>query len=118
MANLSNLLPPGNLVTESGAQTLSNKTMQAANMAGATQFGGSSGTSGQVVRSQGAGSDSVWADGASLQEFTENGTWTKPSWAQFVMVELWGGGGGASANGTNSGKGGDGGAGLVRVYAW
>lgn len=36
MANLSNLLPPGNLVTESGAQTLSNKTMQAANMAGDT----------------------------------------------------------------------------------
>lgn len=27
MANLSNLLPPGNLVTAAGAQTLSNKTI-------------------------------------------------------------------------------------------
>ena len=48
--------------------------------------------------------------GANIQEFTGNGTWTKPTGAKTVLVQAWGGGGaGGGVNGNNGSKGGGGG---------
>jgi hypothetical protein len=53
----------------------------------------------------------------NVQSFSTNGTWTKPSWASFVRIELWGAGGGggsgaqflgAQVSGGGSGGGGGG----------
>lgn len=47
---------------------------------------------------------------ADIQTFTASGTWTKPSGATWVMVELWGGGGGGGrTSGGQAGGGGGGG---------
>jgi hypothetical protein len=67
------------------------------------------------------------AGGANLQEFTSSGTWTKPSGAKFVMVELWSGGGGGGSGArsfqnfgtpvsTQGGGGGGGGAYSYRLF--
>ena len=59
---------------------------------------------------------------ANVQEFATPGTstWTKPASANFVMVEMWGGGGsgGAGARGSalNGGSGGGGGAYAMAVF--
>lgn len=58
--------------------------------------------------------------GANIQIFSSSGTWTKPSGAKFVMVELWGagGGGGRTFFGyTNGGEGGGGGAYTTKMFA-
>ena len=60
---------------------------------------------------------------AALSEFTASGTWTKPSGATFVMVELWGGGGGggsgrrgATSTTRSGGSGGGGGAYMSKRF--
>jgi hypothetical protein len=55
---------------------------------------------------------------ANLQVFSSSGTWTKPSGAQFVMVELWGagGGGGSGQRRSTDRTGGAGGGGGARVF--
>jgi hypothetical protein len=60
----------------------------------AISAGGTTGTSGQVLQSTGAGV--TWASGSALDVciFDTSGTWTKPSNGKFVMVEILGAGGG------------------------
>jgi hypothetical protein len=56
--------PTGTIVGTTDTQTLTNKTIEAANLTGATQFAGSSGTSGQVLTSAGSGAAPTWASPA------------------------------------------------------
>lgn len=52
-------------VTLTGTETLTNKTIQAANLTNGTTFNGSSGTVGQVLTSAGSGAAPTWAAAAS-----------------------------------------------------
>ena len=103
----------------SGVATIASNQLLLGNGTGAVQVLGS-GTSGQTLISAGSGSAPVWtatAPSPNIQEFSSTGTWTKPSGANFIEVELWGaGGGGASGRrGTSTRKGGGGGGGGVAM---
>lgn len=52
-------------VTLTGTETLTNKTLEAANLKNATTFNGSSGTAGQVLTSAGSGVGPIWASATS-----------------------------------------------------
>lgn len=80
------------------------------------------GTSGQVLQTNGAGVLSFGAagGGANIQSFTATGTYTKPSGAQFVYVELWSGadgGYGGGPNGAGAPRGGNGGSYAYKMFA-
>lgn len=81
------------------------------------------GCSGNVLTSNGTAWVSQAAGGgANIQSFPATGTYTKPSGAKFIMVELWGagGGGGAARMPGTGGAGANGGAGggyTSRVFA-
>ena len=68
------------------------------------------GTSGQVLKTQGASANPVWADGGggmtSLQVFTTSGTWTKPAGVKSVRVQLVGSGAGGRNSNIEGGAGG------------
>jgi hypothetical protein len=60
------------------------------------------GTSGEFLKTQGAGANPVWASAGgglqSMQVFTSSGTYTKPSGINKIKVYVTGGGGGGSGN--------------------
>jgi hypothetical protein len=55
MTTLSGIITPTNLVTATGTQTLSNKTLTAPNLITGLTLAGATGTNGQVLTSAGAG---------------------------------------------------------------
>jgi hypothetical protein len=70
------------------------------------------GTSGNVLTSNGTTWTSAAPGGgaANVQTFNSNGTWTKPSTGSMARIQVWGGGGsGGRATSSNSGGGGGGG---------
>lgn len=75
------------------------------------------GTSGNVLTSNGTAWTSAAPSGVltDVQTFTATGTWTKPSGAKWVQVEIWGAGGSGRAHPT-SGGGGGGGAYATRLF--
>jgi hypothetical protein len=101
-------------------RTITNLSTPLSRVQGGTGLS-SSGAQGNVLTSD--GSNWVTLPGPAIQEFSSSGTWTKPSGAEFVMVELWGAGGGGGsgarqASGTAAGAGGGGGGGgyITRMF--
>lgn len=72
MATLSGIITPTNVLTATSTNTVTNKTIQAANITGATQFSGSSGTTGQVLTSAGSGAAPTWGDAPAGGNTTSN----------------------------------------------
>ena len=78
------------------------------------------GTSGQFLKTQGAGANPVWGDAGgglqSVQVFTASSTWTKPAGIKKIIVEVVAGGGGGGGSTSTSARvgGGGGGGGAAR----
>jgi hypothetical protein len=87
--------------------------VQAGNSNGELQDLASLGTSGQVLKSNGAAALPSWQDATSfvVTKFTGSGTWTKASTTKVVEVLIWGGGGGGGSGrkGTTAAASGGGG---------
>ena len=96
---------PRAIITTSPANTIivQNNGSQVSSTAGVINF--STG-----LTASGSGSNvTVTSSGSNFQVFTQNGTWTKPSTGNFVLVTMWGGGGGGASSGSSSRGGGGGG---------
>lgn len=68
-----------------------------------------------------AGEEARFLSDINIQAFTANGTWTKPSGATWVLIEICaagGTGGGAGATGASQGSMGDGGGGGEYARVW
>ena len=74
MALLSSLIGLNGVVTLTGAATLTNKTIVAVNLTGATTFSGSSGANNQFLISNGAGNAPTWQTIAGFSIFGNNTT--------------------------------------------
>ena len=90
MTTLSSIITPTNLVTLTGAATLTNKTLTApvlasANITTALTLTGAAGTSGQVLTSAGGGAP-TWETAASTPEIITP-TNTSPANAATAVVE-------------------------------
>jgi hypothetical protein len=80
------------------------------------------GTSGDFLKTQGAGANPVWASAGgglqSIQSFTSSGTYTKPSGINKIKVYITGGGGGGGSSNSTvhfSGAGGAGGGTAIEL---
>lgn len=78
---------------------------------------------GKALYVNSSGTDVEWTSSVNIQTFSSSGTWTKPSGATVVKVQLWGGGGGGgsvlgdfSVAAGNGGSGGGGGGYNERLY--
>lgn len=108
-------------ITTSGIEKLRINASGAIGISGANY-----GASGQILTSNGPSGAPSWQNtttAVNVQQFTSNGTWTKPAGITYVLVEIWGGGGGGSsgargpaASGRAGGAGGGGGAYLERTF--
>jgi len=67
------------------------------------------GTSGQYLKTQGAGANPVWGDAGTRQLFTSSGTFTAPAGITQVYITAIGGGGGGGGGGAQASESGGGG---------
>jgi hypothetical protein len=108
--------PAGDIVGTTATQTLTNKSISAAQInsgtIGTARLG--SGTANNTTFLRG---DNTWAavgGGTDVQTFNSNGTWTKPSTGSMARIQVWGGGG-SGGRGASTSAGGGGGGGYNEI---